>query len=105
MPLPISKHTILLIQGTQSFDSRTFTDFPSVNDALKSLVVMYEDQLKRINPTVVNIHYTLDDIITWVNSLHDIVPLIFEQNINAYVAKDRGYIVNGLRRLFLKEAV
>ncbi|KAL0210208.1 hypothetical protein P9112_010292 [Eukaryota sp. TZLM1-RC] len=93
-----TKHTILLIQHTRNRNSRTYVDFPSVSEAINSIIAMYETELKKHNPLVVNISYTVDDIVNWVNTLGDVIALVWEPDHQAYLPHDRVWVARYIRR-------
>lgn len=70
------KHTIILVQYTGSFQTRTYMDFPTVSAGLDALVKMYEHKLKELNPNVNNITYDISDLYKFMDSLHDICGLV-----------------------------
>ena len=51
------RHTILLVQVTQSPRTRSFYDFESKTGALDGVVRIFEEHLKTINPRAHNITY------------------------------------------------
>lgn len=71
-----TKHTIILIQHTGSFDTRSYLDFQSVNSAMDGVVKLYEHKLKQLNPTVPNITYDISDLNSYLDSLFDISALV-----------------------------
>ncbi|KAL0239490.1 hypothetical protein GEMRC1_009598 [Eukaryota sp. GEM-RC1] len=91
------KHTLLLIQGTKSVNTRTYIDFPSVSEALHGLCLYYEEELKKSNPGVRNIRYTVQEVCHWVAGLGDIVCMVWEPKLAAYKPHDRQYVINALR--------
>lgn len=70
------KHTIILIQHTNAYQSRTYIDFPTVGAAMDALVKMYEHKLKELNPSVQNITYDIADLYAYIDSLYDICSLV-----------------------------
>ena len=70
------KHTIILIQHTNSYQSRTYIDFPSVGAAMDALVKMYEHKLKELNPSVPHITYDISDLYNYLDSLYDVCGLV-----------------------------
>jgi hypothetical protein len=71
-----TKHTIVLIQHTAQFDTRSYLDFQSVNSAMDGVVKLYEHKLKQLNPTVPNITYDISDLNNYLDSLFDISALV-----------------------------
>jgi hypothetical protein len=70
------KHTIILIQHANTFQSRTYIDFPSVGAAMDALVKMYEHKLKELNPAVGHITYDISDLFNYLDSLFDVCGLV-----------------------------
>uniref|UniRef100_A0A7S3HCL7 Enhancer of rudimentary homolog n=1 Tax=Spumella elongata TaxID=89044 RepID=A0A7S3HCL7_9STRA len=86
------KHTIILVQYSNSFQSRSYMEFPAVNAALDALVKMYEHKLKELNPSVPNITYDISDLYQYLDSLHDLCGLVLDPNSNKYEPKDRKWL-------------
>jgi hypothetical protein len=70
------KHTIVLLQYTAAYQSRSFIEFPSVGAAMDALVKMYEHKLKELNPQVAHITYDISDLYNYIDSIHDICSLV-----------------------------
>lgn len=70
------KHTIILIQYTGSFESRSYLDFPTVGASLDAIVKMYEHKLKELNPSVAHITYDISDLYNFLDHLNDICALV-----------------------------
>eukprot|EP01080_Neovahlkampfia_damariscottae_P007837 gene7837-12311_t len=68
-------HTILLIQYSQNNSSKTYFDFESVQEAMNGVCQMYEKKLKKENPTKSEITYGLNDLLKYIDELHDICCL------------------------------
>ena len=71
-----AKHTIILIQYSASFQSRSYMDFPTVNAAIDAVIKMYEHKLKELNPSVGQITYDITDLYNFLNSLNDVNALV-----------------------------
>jgi hypothetical protein len=71
-----SKHTIILLQYNQNYESRSYLDFPTVSGAMDAVVKMYEHKLKELNPSVPNITYDISDLYNFLDELYDIVGLV-----------------------------
>jgi hypothetical protein len=74
--LQATKHTIILLQHTGSFETRSYLDFQSVNAAMDGVVKLYEHKLKQLNPSVPDITYDLSDLNSYLDSLYDISALV-----------------------------
>ena len=85
-------HTIILIQYTNQYNSRGYLDFPSVGDAMDGLVKMYELKLKELNPSKSNITYDIQHLYDFLDTLTDLVALVFDKNSGKYEPKDKEWI-------------
>ncbi len=70
------KHTIVLLQYTSNYQTRSYIDFPTVNAALDAIVKMYEHKLKELNPSIAHITYDISDLYNYIDSLHDMCALV-----------------------------
>jgi hypothetical protein len=69
-------------------------DFTSVGAALDALVKMYEHKLKDLNPNVQNITYDINDLYSFLDSLHDICALVLDPAANKYDPRDKAWLKN-----------
>merc|ERR1712142_138042 len=60
----MSSHTILLVQPTRKPEGRTYSDYESVNDCMGGVCKIYEEHLKRLNPSSPQITYDISQLIT-----------------------------------------
>lgn len=65
-------HTILLVQPGSRPETRTYSDYESVNECMEGVCKIYEEHLKRRNPNTPTITYDisqlfdfLDQVINW----------------------------------------
>mmetsp|Transcript_55146 Transcript_55146/g.108914 ORF Transcript_55146/g.108914 Transcript_55146/m.108914 type:complete len:103 (-) Transcript_55146:147-455(-) len=86
------KHTIILVQYTNAYQTRSYMDFPGVNAAMDALVKMYEHKLKELNPTIQHITYDISDLYNYLDSLHDVCGLVLDPSSNKYEPKDRAWL-------------
>mmetsp|Transcript_34423 Transcript_34423/g.71015 ORF Transcript_34423/g.71015 Transcript_34423/m.71015 type:complete len:101 (+) Transcript_34423:46-348(+) len=85
-------HTIILIQYTNSFETRSYMDFQGVNAAMDALVKMYEHKLKELNPQVQNITYDIKDLYNYLDHLKDVCALVLDAKTNKYDPKDKAWV-------------
>ncbi|KAI9193737.1 putative enhancer of rudimentary [Polychytrium aggregatum] len=88
----MATHTILLIQKNQNKNSRTYEEFQTVDEAAEELIRMYEDRLKELNPNLRQIHYDVNDLNKWIDSIHDICGLVFNSARCSYEPHDREWL-------------
>mmetsp|Transcript_101553 Transcript_101553/g.286384 ORF Transcript_101553/g.286384 Transcript_101553/m.286384 type:complete len:103 (+) Transcript_101553:34-342(+) len=86
------KHTIILLQYSNSLQTRSFMDFPSVSIAMDALVKMYEHKLRELNPNITNITYDVSDLYTYLDSLHDLCAMVLDPSSNKYDPHDKKWI-------------
>lgn len=63
-------HTILLIQPSQKPESRTYSDYESVNECMEGVCKIYEEHLKRINPNLPSITYDIQQLFDFIEEVH-----------------------------------
>jgi hypothetical protein len=96
-------HTILLIQLKTAPSSRTYADFEDTNGAWAELVRLFENELKRLNPTVPELTYGIEDLLRWIDSLPDLGALTYSAQKLAYDAHDRKWIKDKVRAMIVKQ--
>ncbi|PSN49134.1 Enhancer of rudimentary [Blattella germanica] len=69
-------HTILLFQPRPTLESRTYSDYESVNECLEGLCKVYEEYLKRQNPNSPTITYDMSDLFEFLDLLTDVSCLV-----------------------------
>ena len=55
-------HTILLVQPTKKPEGRTYSDYESVNDCMEGVCRIYEEHLKKSNPSSSQITYDISQV-------------------------------------------
>ena len=61
-----AQHTIVLIQPTKKPDGRTYSDFKGINEAMEGVCKLFEEHLKRQNPTKPQITYDVADLFDFI---------------------------------------
>ena len=89
-------HTIILVQYTGNYETRSYLEFPSVPVAMDALVKMYEHKLKELNPKVGHITYDISDLFNFLDSLSELVGLVLNSKINAYEPRDKTWIKDSI---------
>lgn len=62
-------HTILLVQPSLRPESRTYSDYESVNECMEGVCKIYEEHLKRRNPNTPTITYDISQLFDFVDSV------------------------------------
>merc|ERR1712044_119169 len=60
-------HTILLVQPTKKAEGRTYSDYESVNDCMEGVCRIYEEHLKKMNPSSSQITYDIAQVCSQEN--------------------------------------
>ncbi|KAJ2747173.1 hypothetical protein GGI19_006360, partial [Coemansia pectinata] len=89
-------HTILLLQRSSQKDSRIYEDFDSPEEALERLIWMFEDRLKALCPTVLNVNYSLDDLNRYIDQHKECCVLVLDLRLNAYISHDTAWIKSSI---------
>ncbi|CAG2168098.1 unnamed protein product [Oppiella nova] len=84
-------HTIVLVQ-TGKPDTRTYSDFESVNDAMEGVCHIYEQHLKRTNPDTPSITYDISQLFDFIDGLTDLSCLVYQRNTNTYAPYAKEWI-------------
>ncbi|WOG83988.1 hypothetical protein DCAR_0103167 [Daucus carota subsp. sativus] len=87
-----NRHTIILMQTSQSRATRTFMDYDSISQAINGVCGLYERKLKDLNPAVRNITYDIADLYNFIDGLADMSALVYDHSIQAYLPYDRQWI-------------
>ena len=62
-------HTILLIQSNAKPESRTYTDYDSVNECMEGVCKIYEEHLKTTNPNLPSITYDISQLFEFIDQV------------------------------------
>jgi len=88
----MTKHTIVLIQFTQSRGTRSYNDYETVALAMDGICRLYEEKLQKQYPNLRNITYDINDLNSYIDGLADLSALVYDPNINAYVPHNKDWI-------------
>ena len=67
--LSIMSHTILLVQPGQKPETRTYSDYESVNECMEGVCKIYEEHLKRQNPNIPSITYDISQLFDFIDQV------------------------------------
>ncbi|RWS30983.1 enhancer of rudimentary-like protein [Leptotrombidium deliense] len=99
----IMSHTILLIQPGKS-ETRTYSDYESVNEAMEGICHIYEEHLKRENPSMASITYDISQLFDFIDNLKDLSCLVFQRNTNTYAPYAKDWIKEKIYVLLRRQA-
>jgi len=97
-------HTILLVQSKNKPDSRTYSDYESLNEALEGVCKIFEEFLKRQNPNTASITYDISQLFDFIDQLADLCCLVFEKSTGTYVPHNKAFIKEKIYVLLRKQA-
>lgn len=85
-------HTIMLLQETKNLATRTWSEHPTLRQALDYFVSSYERQLKALNPQARELSYTVEDLHVYIDSMADLSALIFAPATKHYMPRNKTYL-------------
>ncbi|KAL3270512.1 hypothetical protein HHI36_021052 [Cryptolaemus montrouzieri] len=71
-------HTILLVQPDVNPETRTYSDYESVNECMEGVCKIYEEHLKKRNPNTPTITYDISQLFDFVDQLSDLSCLVYQ---------------------------
>ncbi|CAG2162993.1 unnamed protein product [Oppiella nova] len=91
-------HTVLLVQAS-GLDTRQYSDYDSLNDALQGICHMYEQHLKKMFPLDTEIQYDLSQLFEYIDALTDLSLLVFKRATHSYAPQTKEWIKEKLYML------
>lgn len=105
-------HTILLVQPGERPQTRTYSDYESVNECMEGVCKIYEEHLKRRNPNTPTITYDISQLFDFVDQvwrqthngifmaylhvfslqLSDLSCLVYQKSTNTYAPYNKEWI-------------
>ncbi|KAI6187068.1 Enhancer of rudimentary-like protein [Aphelenchoides besseyi] len=89
-------HTILLIQSTNKPDSRTWSDYETVEICMEAVCKIYEEHLKKCYPSENAIAYDIGEFFQFLDRFGDISCMVFDAHRQVYIPKSRDWIKDQL---------
>jgi len=96
-------HTILLLQPGKA-ETRTYSDYESVNEAMEGVCHIYEEHLKKQNPNTASITYDISQLFDFVDQLTDLSCLVYQRNTNTYAPYAKDWIKEKIYVLLRRQA-
>lgn len=97
-------HTILLVQPGHKPETRTYSDYDSVNECIEGVCKIYEEHLKRQNPDIPSITYDISQLFDFLDQLSDLSCLVYHKSNNMYAPYDKAWIKEKIYILLRKQA-
>ena len=85
-------HTILLVQPGIKPETRTYSDYESVNECMEGVCKIYEEHLKRTNPNLPSITYDISQLFEFVDQVKQIISHSFEITIFFNISVVRPFV-------------
>ena len=101
---PKMSHTILLVQPGSKPETRTYSDYDSVNECIEGVCKIYEEHLKRQNPDTPSITYDISQLFDFIDQLADLSCLVYHKSNNMYAPYNREWIKEKIYVLLKKQA-
>jgi len=96
-------HAILLIQPGKP-ETRTYSDFESVNECMEGVCHLFEDHLKRQNPNTASITYDISQLFDFIDNLDDLSCLVFQKSTMTYAPYNKDWIKEKIYILLRRQA-
>ncbi|GMT31060.1 hypothetical protein PFISCL1PPCAC_22357, partial [Pristionchus fissidentatus] len=97
-------HTILLIQPTNKPESRTWSDYETTTECLEGICKIFEEFLKKQNPTMQSITYDVSHLFEFVDKLSDLSLLVFNKDTASYTPHNKEWIKDRIFQLLRSQA-
>eukprot|EP00088_Acartia_fossae_P003004 TRINITY_DN11251_c0_g1_i1.p1 TRINITY_DN11251_c0_g1~~TRINITY_DN11251_c0_g1_i1.p1 ORF type:complete len:104 (-),score=30.15 TRINITY_DN11251_c0_g1_i1:258-569(-) len=97
-------HTILLVQPATKPESRTYTDYESVNECMEGVCKIYEEHLKRKHPEIPSITYDISQLFEFIDQLADLSCLVYQKSTNTYAPYNKEWIKEKIYILLRRQA-
>ena len=89
-------HIIVLVQFSENINSRTYLDFDFLSQALDGVCQLYERECKLcITSQSSKLTYSLDELLNYIDSLHDICFLCEIVSATRRTSKGASYVARG----------
>merc|ERR1711872_466770 len=75
-----------LVQPGIKPETRTYSDYESVNECMEGVCKIYEEHLKRTNPNIPSITYDISQLFDFIDQLADLSCLVYQRSTNTYVS-------------------
>ncbi|CAA9999149.1 unnamed protein product [Nesidiocoris tenuis] len=100
----LQAHTIMLIQPGPKPETRTYSDYESVNECMEGVCRIYEEHLKRQNPNTPAITYDVSQLFDFIDQLSDLSCLVYQKGTNTYAPYNKDWIKEKIYVLLRRQA-
>uniref|UniRef100_A0A8R1E275 Enhancer of rudimentary homolog n=1 Tax=Caenorhabditis japonica TaxID=281687 RepID=A0A8R1E275_CAEJA len=92
-------HTILLLQPTENIESRSWSDYETINDCLDGICKVYEEFLKKKTPSRQTITYDISTLFDFIDDLKDLSLLVLDNRSHTYVPRNKQFVKESIFKL------
>nr|CAD7428391.1 unnamed protein product [Timema monikensis] len=97
-------HTIMLIQSGNKPETRTYSDYESVNECMEGVCKIYEEHLKQQNPNTPSITYDISQLFDFIDQVADLSCLVYQKSTNTYAPYNKDWIKEKIYVLLRRQA-
>jgi hypothetical protein len=92
------------MQPGQKPETRTYSDFESVNECMEGVCKIYEEHLKRQNPLTASITYDISQLFDFIDQLADLSCLVYQKSTSTYAPYTKEWIKEKIYILLRRQA-
>ncbi|KAF0749843.1 enhancer of rudimentary isoform X2 [Aphis craccivora] len=85
-------HTILLVQLGTSPNSRTYSDYNSVQECMNGICMIYESHLKKLKPRSLYLTYDITELFEFLDQITDLSCLVYQPDAMIYIPFNKEWI-------------
>merc|ERR1712198_587548 len=100
----IMSHTILLVQPNTRPETRTYSDYESLNECLEGICKIFEEHLKRLHPHDPSITYDISQLFEFIDQLTDLSCLVFQKSYGTYTPHSKDWLKEKIYNMLRKQA-
>ncbi|XP_069118606.1 enhancer of rudimentary homolog isoform X1 [Argopecten irradians] len=97
-------HTILLVQATRKPETRTYSDYESVNDCMEGICKIFEEHLKKMNSDCPSITYDISQLFDFMDQLEDLSCLVFQRHSKSYTPHNKDWVKEKIYIMLRRQA-
>lgn len=98
-------HTILLTQpSARKPESRTWSEYETLDLCLEGVCKIYEEQLKRENSNAPTVTYDISQLFQFIDGLADLSCLVYHEPTFTYIPHPKKWIKEQVYVLLRKQA-
>merc|ERR1712227_19967 len=92
----MSTKCLMLIQPTKRPEGRNYTDYNTRAECFDAICKIYENMLKRQNPSEDSISYDMQQLLDFIDELHDICVMTYNEPVQSYTPRTKSWLKKAL---------